>query len=185
MQTALEIRTVELEDQQRIKSAALAILEQGEELLTNVSLKAFREKFPQANNASIGGHYRHCLDHFISLLRGLERDEIDYDKRDRDPHVENHPRIALDLTRRIRKELAAIPPEKLKYPIAARGEVSYVAGAPPTAYSSMGRELAYATTHAIHHYALISMMARMMGMHLPDRFGIAPSTVVHQSRQTR
>ena len=48
--------------------------------------------------------------------------------------------------------------------------------------STFGRELVYAIAHAIHHYALISVMARLLDVRLPPHFGIAPSTVAHEAR---
>ena len=51
--------------------------------------------------------------------------------------------------------------------------------------SSLGRELVYAIAHAIHHYALISIMARLMEARLPENFGVAPSTVTHQTKVGR
>jgi len=49
---------------------------------------------PIAFNASIGGHYRHCLDHFTSLLRGLDAEAVDYDHRERDARIESQPGFA-------------------------------------------------------------------------------------------
>ena len=36
----------------------------------------------------IGPHLRHCLDHFICFLRGVESGDVDYDARDRDERHE-------------------------------------------------------------------------------------------------
>jgi hypothetical protein len=68
----------------------------------------------------------------------------------------------------------------LAAPVRARCEVSYASGDSPVTASSFGREMVYAIAHAIHHYALISVMARLLDVKLPDQFGIAPSTVAHQ-----
>ena len=54
-------------------------------------------------------------------------------------------------------------------------------GDSPLTLSTYGRELVYAIAHAIHHYALISVMARLLEVVLPAHFGVAPSTVAHQS----
>jgi len=40
----------------------------------------------------------------------------------------------------------------------------------------------YAVAHAVHHYALIGVMAGIMGVELPAGFGVAPSTLKHQSK---
>ena len=78
-------------DARRILDAAVAILAQGEDLLCALSAESYTRRVPAAFNACIGGHYRHCLDHFTSLLRGLDADEVDYDHRDRDLRIESTP----------------------------------------------------------------------------------------------
>ena len=171
---------VELEDSRRILAAAVAILAQGEDLLRALSCENYSHRVPLAFNASIGGHYRHCLDHFSCLLRGLDSNEVDYDLRQRDVRIETQPAFALSLTRQIRERLEQIPSLTLDTSLKARCEVSYSPGNSPVTKSTLGRELVYAIAHAIHHYALISIMARLMNAQLPETFGVAPSTVAHQ-----
>jgi uncharacterized damage-inducible protein DinB len=166
----------------RILQAALQILAQGELLLGALSGAAYTEKVPLAFNGSIGGHYRHCLDHFTSLMRGLAGDEINYDHRERDRRIESDPEFALMLTREMRRRLEMLAPDALRFPVSARCEVSYAHGHAPRTLSTVGRELVYVIAHAIHHFALISVMARLMNVPLPEHFGVAPSTVAHQAK---
>ncbi len=175
----LAARDGHIADARRILDAALAILAQGEDLLHALSAESYTRRVPLAFNASIGGHYRHCLDHFSSLLRGLDADEVDYDHRERDLLIESQPDYALAITRHIRGQLEQLPPGTLRAPVRARCEVSYAHGDSPVTGSTFGREMVYAIAHAIHHYALISVMARLMDANLPDYFGVAPSTVAH------
>ena len=174
-----------LEDARRIIAAADAILGQGEDMLRNLSDESYTSHVPLAFNASIGGHYRHCLDHFTSLVRGLDSDEVDYDHRDRDLRIETRREIAIAITQQLRERIAQIQPATLAIPLKARCEVSYSHGSCPMTGSSLGRELVYAIAHAIHHYALISIMARLMEARLPENFGVAPSTVAHQTKVGR
>src|ERR1041384_171615 len=109
----------------RILDAAIAILSQGEELLTALSCENYTRRVPLAFNACIGGHYRHCLDHFTSLLRGFDADEVDYDHRERDARIESQPDFALILPQRIRGQLEHLPLGTLDGPVRARCEVSY------------------------------------------------------------
>lgn len=173
-----------INDARRILKAAVAILVQGEHLLRALSAETYRRRIPLAFNASIGGHYRHCLDHFSSLLRGLDANTVDYDHRERDARIESQPDIALALTEQMRAELEGIPPGALEAPVRARCEVSYAHGDSPVTGSTLGREMVYAIAHAIHHYALISVMARMMDAKLPEYFGVAPSTVAHLAKRS-
>jgi uncharacterized damage-inducible protein DinB len=168
-------------DGERILAAAAQILTQGEDMLRAITLDRYTQRVPLAFNGSIGGHYRHCLDHFASLLRALDSDEVDYDRRERDPRIETEPAFALNLTRQMRENLQRLTPEDLAKSVRTRCEVSYVHGNSPLTGSTYGRELVYAIAHAIHHYALISVMARLLEVVLPAHFGVAPSTVAHQS----
>lgn len=171
---------VRADESSRILQAATAILSQGEQFLTALTAEHFAQKVPVAFNASIGGHYRHCLDHFISVVRSLGSDLVDYDDRERDARIESQPEFALSVTRELRQALAEVSPAQLHRAVAARCEVSYDHGNSPLTNSSLGRELVYCIAHAIHHYALIAIMARLLGAQLPEHFGIAPSTVAHQ-----
>lgn len=173
----------DFDDARRILNASVALLLQGEELLSALSAENYKRRVPVAFNACIGGHYRHCLDHFTSLLRGLDADEVDYDHRQRDARIESEPEFALNLTRQMRTQLERLPLGTLDAPVKARCEVSYVHGQSPVTGSTFGREMVYAIAHAIHHFALISVMARLMDAKLPEHFGVAPSTVAHQAKQ--
>lgn len=173
----------QFDDARRILNAAIAILAQGEDLLRVLSDENYTRCVPLAFNACIGGHYRHCLDHFTSLLRSLDADEVDYEHRERDVRIESQPDFALALTQQMRAQLERLPFGALDAPVRARCEVSYAHGDSPVTGSTFGREMVYAIAHAIHHYALISVMARLMDAKLPEHFGVAPSTVAHNAKQ--
>jgi uncharacterized damage-inducible protein DinB len=173
-QSSFEIAS---EDAARILDAAVAILAQGEDLLRALTVETYTERVPVVFNGCIGGHYRHCLDHFTSLMRGLDADAVDYDHRERDIRIESQPDFALNLTREMRSRLEQLPLSVLDMRVAARCEVSYAHGDSPVTHSTVGRELVYCIAHAIHHFALISVMARLMDAKLPEHFGVAPSTL--------
>jgi uncharacterized damage-inducible protein DinB len=164
----------------RVLRAACELLAQGERLLAAVTIDAYTARLPSAFNATIGGHYRHCLDHFASWISGLDNGFVDYDARRRDVRLEIDPQFALETTRALGDRLSTVDPRRLDAPVRARCEVSYDHGASPVTGSSLGRELVYVIAHAIHHYALIKVMAGISGVPLPEDFGVAPSTVAHR-----
>lgn len=166
-------------DAGRILDAAIAILSQGVDLLAALPADTYTRRVPLAFDACIGGHYRHCLDHFTSLLRDRGAAEVDYDRRDRDARIESQPDFALAVTRQLIAQLERLDLAALAAPVRARCEVSYLPGDSPVTASSLGREMVYAIAHAIHHYALIAVMARLLEARLPAHFGVAPSTVAH------
>lgn len=165
----------------RVLAAAIALLGQGEELLEVLSIEGYTRRVGVAFNGSIGGHYRHCLDHFASLLSGCGTGTVDYDHRARDPRLEKNPELARRETEALRKALAGMNPERLAERVSVRCEVSYEHGDSPLTRSTLGRELVYAIAHGIHHFALIAVMARLQGVELPADFGVAPSTVAHRA----
>lgn len=167
---------------QGVLAAAREILNQGDALLLSLTPDVYAAEVPVVFNASIGRHYRHCLDHFGCLLDGFGRDLVDYDRRARDPRLEREPGFARVVTQQLLRRLEALPPDALGAPISARCEVSYLPGDAPVTQSTLGRELVYAIAHGIHHYAIISVMARLLNAPMPAHFGVAPSTVTHQER---
>jgi hypothetical protein len=162
-----------------VVTAVTELLGQGEELLLHLDPEAYRQPVAIAFNASIGSHYRHFLDHFSSLLRGLEAGVIDYDARDRDPRLEQSPQLAQELTRALRHRFGRLTADQLAQPVRARCQIGYGGGSPMTG-STLGRELVYAAAHGIHHFALIAVIGRFLNARLPANFGIAPSTLSHR-----
>jgi hypothetical protein len=60
-------------------------------------------------------------------------------------------------------------------------KTSYAASGSQISPSSVGREIMYVVAHAVHHYALIGIMGGLMSLKMPAGFGVAPSTIKHQS----
>jgi hypothetical protein len=163
-----------------ILDSAREALAQLSTLLLSIDDVAYATKLPAAFNASIGGHTRHSLDHFRSILDGLETGEIDYDARERDPRIENHRVVALANAREQLRAFERFDVAMLDRAIPVRARVSYTADDSPTAMSTVGREIMFAVVHAIHHYALIGVMCGMLEIPIPAGFGVAPSTIKHE-----
>src|SRR5277367_3575214 len=82
--------------------SVIETLRQGEMLLAEISDESYTRKVAVAFNASIGGHYRHCLDHFNTLLEAAAAGDLNYDHRERGTLVENDRFAALNATREVR-----------------------------------------------------------------------------------
>ena len=121
----------------RILQAALEILLQGESLMEGLSREAYSQRSPLVFQASIGGHYRHCLDHFELAVASANGNPLNYDHRTRDPRLEVDPVFALERTRELRAHIVRIDPADLTREIGVRCEVSYVAGDAPETRSAM------------------------------------------------
>jgi hypothetical protein len=168
-----------------LHEAVAEVLHQGESLLNSVSDEDYRRKLPAVFGSTVGEHYRHCLDHFQTLLIGLEAGEINYDHRERNSWIENDCMFALAETHRILRAFESIPTPFLDCPIKVRSKVNYDVDAASWTGSTVGREFMYAVAHAIHHYALISVMCGILNVPLPAGFGVAPSTLKYHAEQPK
>ncbi len=167
-----------------LTGAIAEILRQGEALLNVLDDESYTRTLPLAFDSAVGGHYRHCLDHFQCLLEGLPVGEVNYDHRRRDPRIETDRNFALEETRRIGRACQSIPASAMSLPINVCSKVSYVDDRSAAITSTVGREVTYAVAHAIHHYALLGIMCALMGIRLPAGFGVAPSTLQHRELAT-
>ena len=165
--------------------SAIATLTRGEALLEQLSDADYTRKLPVAFNAAIGGHYRHCLDHFRSLLDAATDGDLNYDHRERDTMIENDRFAALNATRELREGYERLNPIFLNRPLIVTCKTSYATSGSQASPSTVGREIMYSVAHAVHHYALIGFMAGVMGLALPPGFGIAPSTLKHQNESQK
>jgi hypothetical protein len=158
-------------------ASSIDILEQCASLLDTIEPACYRRPCPLLSNSTIGQHVRHLLDHFTAALDPAEPGLIDYDHRERDTPVERDPQAArstiLNLVRRLGPTPDPARPVRVRVMLNARGDEAILD-------SSLGRELAFAAHHAIHHHAMISAIAASMGLVTPDAFGKAPSTRNHQ-----
>lgn len=148
------------------------------DFLATLSEEEYRTKPAGPVASSIGGHVRHCLDHVESLLVGIERGTVNYDQRQRGTEVETCRRAALAVIDRQIGRLRTLAPHTEHQPLRLLALVSSKLE-PLKAETTVGRELVFVLSHTIHHNALVAVMARALGVRVPDSFGYAPSTLTH------
>jgi hypothetical protein len=168
-------------DYHELIQAVVEVLNQGEALLSEIENDQYTRKLPSAFNASMGGHYRHCLDHFRSLLDSATAGDLNYDHRERGTLIETDRFAALNATRELRSAYQQLPAARLERALNVTCKTSYGSKGSQTASSSIAREVMYTVAHAVHHYALIGIMGGLMELEMPQGFGVAPSTVKFQS----
>lgn len=159
--------------------SVIQTLSQGEALLSQLSDSDYTRTLPVAFNASIGGHYRHCLDHFRSLLASAVDGDLNYDQRERGTMVESDRFAALNATRELRENFEHLDPICAARTLTVTCKTSHTLAGSESAPSTVAREIMYCVAHAVHHFALIGFMANVMGLNLPPQFGFAPSTIKH------
>ena len=173
------MKTNQFKSEELVRSV-IETLAQGESLLTQLSDEDYTRKVAVAFGASVGGHYRHCLDHFRSLLDSATHGDLNYDHRERCTLVEHDRFAALNATRELQQGYERLEPELLLRPLGVTCKTSYATSGSQASPSTVGREIMYSVAHAVHHYALMGVMCGVMGLKMPAGFGVAPSTLKHQ-----
>lgn len=156
----------------------LACLRQGLNLLDELDDQAYSEKLPHCHNSSIGGHFRHNIDHYRCFLRGLASGTVDYDARARQSQLEESVEAARTALSQLVTELEALRETNWAQPL--RVVMDSGEARPLPTSSSAGRELQFLLSHTIHHYALVATIRQLQGFSTPPQFGVAPSTCKHQ-----
>ena len=174
---AISVQTSTLE----LVAAAQDVLLQGLGLLFQLGDRQYAQIARPPFNASIGGHFRHVLEHFHSLIEGRSAGRVNYDARRRNPRIENEVTYASIATCDVLRAIQKWNEATLEGECKTVNSVVYSSSAAPLLDSNVGRELSYCIAHAIHHYAIIRLICNEVGVEVPKEFGYAPSTLKHQS----
>lgn len=149
------------------------------ELLARLSPEQIRARATPGSDL-IGEHVRHCIDHVRCFLRGLPDGLVDYDARDRDPGLGGDAeRLSRELLS-FEPRLWALATEDPARPLRVRSRAS-TASEPVVLESTLARELAFLSSHAIHHLAIARVLAEAMGATVPPDLGVAYSTLAHRA----
>lgn len=162
-----------------VAHAAGRVLDQCAGVLHDLTDEQYTRPSRRTAGASIGQHVRHTLDHFSATLRAVEGEVIDYDQRQRGTSVEQHREEAIRRARQIAETFADLTEHDAARPVRVRVMLS-AAGDDAELPSTLGREIAFASHHAVHHHAMIISIASEFGLQLPADFGKAPSTLNHE-----
>jgi uncharacterized damage-inducible protein DinB len=131
-----------------------------------------------------GSHLRHILEFYECFLAGLPGSRIDYDARRRDLSLESTRKAAQERIRSIMDRLECEPSLRTDSVVWVRIEDSSEAGIrEPFIISSIGRELQALSSHTIHHFALIAIVLRSLGIPVDPELGMAPSTLRYMAAQ--
>jgi len=157
------------------------ILLQGLSLLFRLSDRTYSNVLDAPYGASIGGHYRHVLEHFQCVVRSIRAGEINYDARERNPRLETEVTYAAIATCDVLRAIKNYENGILTRPSKVVNSISYGSSETSVIDTNVGRELAYCVGHAIHHYAIMRLICSQLGVDVPKEFGVAPSTLKYRS----
>ncbi len=123
-------------------------------------------------DGSIGTHVRHLLEFYQNFVRQYSSGTICYVNRERCMNLETS---VVTARQRLADLCRALPSIQTGKPL----QVQHFGGA--LSQSCTTRELSYLLDHTVHHLALINVLARLAGVHLPEQFGFSSSTVAHRA----
>ena len=154
-----------------LTETSVRLLHQVKSLLEGMDSRAYAESPAAITPHRVGGHLRHILEFYECFLDGVASGRIDYDARKRDIAVETDCRAALAKTREIMLRLLANAFDGDR-PVHVRME-----DGDSFLVSSVGRELQVLNSHTVHHFALIALVLKALGIPVEHDFGMAPSTL--------
>lgn len=161
------------------KQGTAIIIEQMIELLDKLDEKIYSKPVALFNGSSIGQHFRHILDFYVCLFKGVNDGRVDYGNRQRDVLMETSPRYAQEILNEIIEKTVQLS-EAQALTILADFSSDFNENR-PFVHSTIGRELMYAYDHAVHHLAMIKMGLKTVipEFEIDRNIGVAPSTIKH------
>lgn len=164
-----------------VAAAAVAMMDRCEWFVRSVPGDKYAVESRTLQGGTIGKHIRHTLDHFRAVLEAANLRDcvIDYDHRQRAVPMETQPGEAIKAIREIRERLLSLNAEMLDAAVRVRVMVSGD-GAEAELGSTLARELAFVSHHAVHHHAMLGAIAAEHGIVVDGEFGRAPSTVSYE-----
>lgn len=153
------------------------VLHQAVSLLKEIQTENYQLAMQPHLSGSIGKHIRHVIDHYLALEQGLVDGLVDYNQRHRNSNIEASPSVALDSLNAIINWLENITSEQLENSVTVRSEVSISETLNIQCHSTLAREILFVSSHAIHHFSLISVARSLQGYEVPQYFGYAPATI--------
>lgn len=153
--------------------SSLNTIEEFKNVLRQIPDNSYSMPCEELSGASIGKHTRHIIELYQCLLNGYEDGSVCYDARKRDTEIESMVSRAVSELSRIQNSLER-PDKPIEISYGAQGQLHKVK-------SNYYREIMYNLEHAIHHHALIKIgISKLLGLKLPESFGVAPATIEYR-----
>tara|TARA_R110000868_G_scaffold304437_28_gene565520 strand:- start:16255 stop:16797 length:543 start_codon:yes stop_codon:yes gene_type:complete len=170
-----------MQKQALVINSNIFFLNQGIELLNEISNEMYASNNGIYNKSGIGRHFRHIVEHYFSLVNE-QNSFVDYDSRERDLKLESDREFMISTMKAIISSLeeSLKVPEYLKKEVRVRSNEGIGEEDSPLSTSTIRRELQFLISHTVHHYALIGLILKTTGFNPSPDFGIAPSTLKYE-----
>ena len=160
----------------QVNEAILRITRQIGSLLKQLEAPEYSKPLPEFDGNSIGQHFRHILEFFQCLEKGIGIDQgfIDYASRNRNLLYENSPELTAAAFQEFAKALGSWNNENVVTVIAEFNGLER-----PQYRSTLGRELLFVYDHAVHHLAIIKigLHCHFPNIKIEADLGVSPSTI--------
>lgn len=158
-------------------------LEEIKNLLIKLSNEQYTYKSKLLTGATIGQHVRHILEFYLSVLKNLDSNVINYDNRKRNLLIETDIEMAIKMIDSICSNLVLEIRDK---PCLLEGNFSNYANNENQIKTTIFRELAYCLEHSIHHQALIKvgLIELNISTFINETFGLAPATIRYKNKHS-
>ncbi|MEM1229526.1 MAG: DinB family protein [Pseudomonadota bacterium] len=139
------------------------------EVLEQVPMAIYTRSYAPVNS-SMGTHVRHVLEFYRLFLCGCAEGPISYERRRRDPALEQDPVRIRTETQGLLDGLAQLKTDR---PVLVEHCDRTLAR------SSVLRELQFLVDHATHHLAMVNIIGALAGVALPEALGVAQATLAY------
>jgi hypothetical protein len=155
--------------------ALVSVLGDIRRLVERLDDVAYASPAPGRSSGGVGGHVRHTIDHVTALLDALDTGVCAYDRRRRGTDVERCRTVALVAIEAAVRGVRGLTDDRLDEAVLVEAQLDE-AGATTILRSTVGREVAFVSHHAVHHNAFVKELLRARGVEIDARFGLAPAT---------
>ena len=164
----------------KVISSSVNILDQLQDFISSIDAATYQASHKPMFDSSIGQHLRHILDLFQALIKNSDAPIIDYDIRQRGIPLETVQQEGIQALKIVRQWMTNLNEDDLKRSVTILTEVDLTEKYSAQLTSSFGRELVFASTHAVHHLALMATIAKVLGCQVDAQYGVAPATATYQ-----
>jgi uncharacterized damage-inducible protein DinB len=165
---------------ERTIANSIALLLQADGLLDRITPEDLRKERALLFGGTLGQHLRHIIEYYRQLLREHVTGRVSYDRRVRDPGIEQHVHAAREAIRECVGLLRMLDGDRdLVLESELPGEARMVRQC-----TSLLRELTYVADHGVHHLAMVRIVVEheMPEVTVPDAMGVAAATRNHRAR---
>ena len=157
-------------------TSQIETLEQAKYFINQLSDSEYTAVLSPHFTGSAGAHIRHIVDHFLAL-KNNEHGVVNYNARHRFCAIESSKEVAIKAINEIQHWLENLSSTLLYQRVTVLSEVSVTQTLNYETQSTYARELMFVSSHAVHHYAMLKLIASMQGVNIASNFGLAPATL--------